>query len=295
MKKIKKQTCNVYRFVNHSGEYKKKLFRRGYTIYDRKVRVLKRVDFDYTDVRHMAVDPMDPVCLIPKRYLKKPRRREHVYKYEGDRLTEELFYGTSRHLSQRKYYEYDDRGNMVYCKYCWIGGEIIYEIWCEYDEDNRKIREDCKNYDLKDNSVSHYYYDKNGRVYLLKDKSDLAGEMCHHRKYDHQGNIIAERHFSKGYEYDSKTVYIYNEVGQKIRTEFYDDKGILTDYLVHEYDSKSHCIFLKKFSEVLKELTESTYNKYGHMISSIYTNYYCDCRGVRVVPYQMDVLEYEYY
>jgi len=167
MKKIKKQTCNVYRFVNHNGEYKKKLFRRGYTIYDRKARVLKRVDFNYTDVRHMTIDPMYPICLIPKRYLKKPNLDEHIYIYQEGKLKEELFYRNFK-LAQRRTHDYDNHGNKVYCKYFWVGGEVIYEIRFSYDKKHRMVQKQYKNYDLNDFSTLEYRYNNRGRVEFVK-------------------------------------------------------------------------------------------------------------------------------
>lgn len=295
MKKIKKQTCNVYRFVNHNGEYKKKLFRRGYTIYDRKARVLKRVDFNYTDVRHMTIDPMCPICLIPKCYLKKPRRRDHAYKYEGDRLIEELFYSTSRYLCQKKLYEYDGNGRLYYSKYFEINGELLWESFYKYDKKGRKREWICNHYSLDDKSTWRYHYDKKGRKSITECDSTLAGYGFYKYKYDENDNIIEEAYYEKPNKLDHIAVYTYNEKGKKIKFEIVSGDGTSGGYVLYVRDKRGNLLESREYDRRLLNIDKSEYNKYGHILSTTHINYYCDCRGVRVVPYQMDVLEYEYY
>ena len=102
-------------------------------------------------------------------------------------------------------------------------------------------------------------------------------------------------YYEKPDKLDHRAVYTYNEKGQKIKFEYFHGDKTSGGYVLYKRDEKGNLIATRDYNQRLLHTAESEYNKYRHILSTTYINYYCDCRGVRVVPYQMDVLEYEYY
>ena len=70
MKRIKKKKCKVYEFVKKDDEYQKKLKKYSYNSYDRREKILERVDFEYFNYQYIKTrSPRKGVWQI-KRYFK---------------------------------------------------------------------------------------------------------------------------------------------------------------------------------------------------------------------------------
>ncbi|MBA7537004.1 hypothetical protein ES705_29270 [subsurface metagenome] len=295
MKRIKKKKCKVYELIKKDDEYQKKLKKYSYNLYDRKEKILERVDFEYFDYKYIKTrSPRKGVWQI-KRYFKKPLTRKRTYVYEDDKLVAAYMYKPIKCLVQKKLYEYDGNGRLYYSKYFEINGELLWESFYKYDKKGRNSEWICNHYSLDDKTTWHYHYDKKGRKSITEYDSTLTGYGLYKYKYDENDNIIEEAYYKKPNKLDHIAVYTYNEKGKKIKFEIVSGDGTNGGFVLYERDAKGNLIRSKSYNQRLIDVSESKYNKYGHVISSIYTNYYCDCRGVRVVPYQMDVLEYEYY
>lgn len=295
MKRIKKKKCKVYEFVKKDDEYQKKLKKYSYNSYDRREKILERVDFEYFNYQYIKTrSPRKGVWQI-KRYFKKPFIRKCTYVYEDDKLVAEYMYKPIKCLAQKILYKYDGNGRLYYSKYFEIDGELLWENFYKYDKKGRKREWIYNHYSLDDKSIWRYHYDKKGRKSITECDSTLTGHGLYKYKYDENDNIIEEAYYEKANKLDHISVYTYNEKGKKIKFEYFHGDKTSGGYVLYKRDEKGNLIATRDYNQRLLHTAESEYNKYGHILSTTYINYYCDCRGVRVVPYQMDVLEYEYY
>lgn len=319
MKKIRKNKFRIFAFVKSANKYQKKLKANGYIVYDRTGRILERVSFEGAVYHEVEGDDYHGLLQI-KKFVKKPFITKHIYKYKGDeliaefydnwpinlltrkklykykddKLVEELFYMPANKLCQRRNYKYkNDR--LVYSKYLWANGRIIHENFCKYNKKDRKTEWICCDNDLKDKSVFRYHYDKEGREIFTDHTSRLAGQIVWRYKYDRDGNLVEEKEHDRKGNLKHVSIYSHNENGQKIKSEYLYQGKIQEGVMIWEYDKKGNRHATKNYDNALEHSSISNHNKYGHVVSTIDIDYYCDCTGVREVPYQLETYEYEYY
>lgn len=295
MKSIKKQICRSYALHGHGSTHKKRLMSEGKTLFDSAGRVVERISYDYVKYRYVKSQPPRTGVIQIKSFSKKPTVMKHKYIYEKDRLVSEYIYRPARNLIQRIIYDYDDSGRLFHSKYVEIDGDAIWENFFKYDEHGRKIEWLSNHYDLNDNSVWRYYYDDTGRQTAVECDSTLSGLLRYEYKYDTDGRLIEEACYEKPDELDSKTVYTYNEKGHKVKFEILHRGEISDGHVIFERDENGNILRSKSWHQALTSMTESEFNENSHVIHSLYTKYHCDCTGVKVEPYQLDELEYEYF
>ncbi|UCG92000.1 MAG: hypothetical protein JSV97_13240, partial [candidate division WOR-3 bacterium] len=170
-----------------------------------------------------------------------------------------------------------------------------WENFYKYNEQGRKVEWLSNNYAIEDVSKWRYYYDDKGRNIATDSDSTLTGPLRYEYKYDKNGNLIEESCYSKGGKLDNRSLYTYDQKGRKIKTEFIKSDHTSHGYVIYERDEQGNLLRSREYYPQLVHVTESKYNRYDYVISTIYTYYFCDCRDVKVEPYQLDELEYEYY
>ena len=231
-----------------------------------------------------------------KRLSKQPAVGKHKYFYDNDKLVSEYIYDAAGNLIQTVVNDYDEGGRLVHSTWAEVDGDVIWEDFYGYDENGLKSEWNKNHYDVNDNSVTRYYYDELGRKIAEKGDSTLCGRTHYEYKYDTSDRIIEEAHYDEDGKVESKLVYTYDERGYLVKFEtFMHEDQISYGQLIYERDERGNAFRLRSYRQHLVHMTQREYNKYGHVVRGVSTNYYCDCRGVRVQPYELAEYEYVYY
>lgn len=297
MKKIKKQTCRSYELWTEGGKLHRKLKKKSLTRYDCTGRKIERLEYDYWRYTYERRRSLRTGIWYTKKLANSPRISRHTYVYDGKCLMSECFYRPIDKLTGKIVYERDSEGREIHSKYCKVDGELIWESYYGYDKNGRKKKWIDFHPDLDEIAISYYCYDKVGRNTATECCSKLAGYLYYKYKYDKSGNPIEEAQYSKPGVLDLVSVYAYNEGGHKVRCEFFHQGKASEGWIIYERDENGNLIASRNYDcdGRLVCTSESKYNRYGHIISSLETNFYCDVNGVRPTPVELDEFEYEYF
>lgn len=295
MKKIKSQKCESYELTKTHGKTQKKLKKRNFCLYDRYGKILERISFKYFNYTYEKTRSLRSGVWQIHKYFKKPLTEKVVCLYNGKNLVAEHIFRPMNHLTQKITYQYDSQSRLCYSKYFNLTGEVLWENQYKYDNLGHRREWIAQNYSLNDVSKWKYRYDSKGRKKIVECESTFFGNNFYEYKFDKNNNIVEEAYYRKPDILEELSRYFYNEKGQKIKFEFFHAHGKSGGYVLYVRDNHENSIESKEYNERLLHITKTEYNKHNHLTSSLYINYYCDCRGVRVVPYQLDILKYEYY
>lgn len=296
MKNIKKKIGRDYFLSGLGAKQKKKLMMETQTMYDGAGRVVECIDkciYELVQYSDKKGHPTRLDFVQIKRISKKPEVVKHKYFYDEDKLVSEYIHSPVRKLIQKIVYDYDNAGRLVHSTWAEDDGDVIWEDFYKYDQSGRKSEWINNHYAVNERSVHRYYYDERGRQITEDINSTLCGSWHYEYKYDTCDRIIEEAHYDKPGKVESKLVYTYDKRGHQVKFEY---RGKITyGQLISERDEKGNMLRSKSYTPHLVRMAEYEYNKYGHVVRGVHTNYYCDCRGVRVQPYELGEYEYVYY
>lgn len=144
---------------------------------------------------------------------------KHKYLYDGEVMIGEEDYYPNAHLSWKKEYKYDQRGNRVEERRLYANGVVDYKLSYTYTEKNKVLELRCYN---GDNSL----------------------EYRETYQYDNWGNKVHQRLYTADGQIDKSWSYEYDEQGNETKLLCYDAEGTLIYQAMrqYQYDAKGNWI-----------------------------------------------------
>lgn len=185
---------------------------------------------------------------------------------KGDNVSEGLFEGNTVEI-------YNNTGYLLEEKNFYYDGSVYLSVLYSYDEKGKLVNRSNFNHGKKGYS-KEFEYDENGNMI---NEYDLTPTGIAQRnwayKYDKKGNNI-----ERSYTYfldesnDFKTLYEYDNDGNKVQESTYDKYGIQNTIIFYKHDTNGNLIEEKVYSKSdLFYTNEFKYDSKGNILEDIQT------------------------
>ncbi|MBN2621059.1 hypothetical protein JXB22_08215 [candidate division WOR-3 bacterium] len=221
---------------------------------------------------------------------------QNKYVYIGGRLRKERVFRSHGVLCYYIDYGYNGRQQLCYEKTTHADGKILSETFYKYNSKGRIEERFHGAYSMKDRFTDLYVYDHRGRLMYETSTSEMLGKEITAYAYDEQGKL-REEYYTRNDQPVSRRTYIYDRKGKKERIDYFDYAEKRSGWsIVEETDRRGQPFYEKHYTENrLTSTDEYNYNEYGHMIRHYVRIYHCDCMGVRIIPFSLAEITYQYY
>ncbi len=204
--------------VRKDGSEHLKYFKRYQ--FDRRGHLVEKINFGYDN---------------------QPDSRE-LYKYQNLHLTEVNVLKSTGKKDKTTRYDYDNTGKLRRITKTNYSGDVEYEILYEYDTRGRLIKKEKNIPSISYTLTESFVYNNDIPKPVIKHKKTRIGSTKETYKYDEQNRLIEKSEYNAVGELYNTIKYSYNEKGDKISLDKYDDKGNKTywETYVYQYDDKGN-------------------------------------------------------
>ena len=210
---------------------------------------------------------------------------DYIYD-DMSRLQEEIHYRDNGEVNWYTAYSYDENGNVINSSERWKDGSEHNNITYRYDKNGNLCNE------IYHDLYITYEYDEFGN--LVKESYLDSYNTLHYYTYTYAygGRLIESAHRQPGSGDDSVTTYTYNENGQVVSMDTFNEDATRSHteisymnnlkvkevyengYNSYKYDEKGNLILEASYDDSgsLKRSTGYEYDLYGNKIKTIYDN-----------------------